>query len=241
MSVVTDIRKSVSEATPVLAVVGATDLAVERVRKAATEAGARSTELTTELETRVTKVQMEVEKAVAALDPDYLQKFFSKTLDPKSVQAGAQQVPALAVSRALEVAGRVETGYESLAARGKDLLSRIEDQPATQELVRQGKATLGRGKAAVTTAQKGVDRTVADAKATLSIGRAEAAETSEAVEEAVTTGTKGTRAAMKETATTARKRSAATRSAAKGASTSATKTARKAAKAVEDAAEKVGD
>jgi len=131
MSVVTDLRKTVVEATPVLAVVGATDLAVERVRKAAAEAGHRRGELTTEFETRVTKVQIEVEKAVAALDPDYLQKFIAKTFDPKNLQAGAQQVPALAVSRALEVAGRVETGYEHLAERGKKLLARGEAPKAT--------------------------------------------------------------------------------------------------------------
>ncbi len=241
MSVVTDIRKSVTEATPVMAVVGATDLAVERVRKAAAEAGARSTELTTEFETRVTKVQIEVEKAVSALDPDYLQKFFAKTFDAKAIQAGAQHVPALAVSRALEVAGRVETGYESLAERGKNLIVRVENQSATQDLLRQGKATVSRGKAAVTTAQKGMDAAVADAKATLTIGRTEATATVDAVEDAVTTGTKGTRAQMKRTATTARKRTAATRSAAKGASTSATKTARKATQAAKVTAEKVGD
>ena len=164
MSVVTDLRKTVVEATPVLAVVGATDLAVERVRKAAAEAGARRGELTIEFETRVTKVQVEVEKAVAALDPDYLQKFIAKTFDPKAIQAGAQQVPALAVSRALEVAGRVETGYEHLAERGKKLLTRVETQKATQDLTRQGKATVSRGKAAATTARKSAVGTRSAAK-----------------------------------------------------------------------------
>ncbi len=239
MSVVTEIRKSVSEASPVMAVVGATDLAVERVRKAAAEAGERSSELSTEWEGRVTKIQMDIEKAVGSLDPDYL-----------------QQVPAFAVSRALEVAGKVETGYESLAARGRRLLSRVEGDKATQELVRQGKATLARGKAAATSASRSVESTVDSARATLTIGRQEVAETAgdvveavtegaeataEAVATEVTTGTKGTREGVKRTATTARKRAATTRSTAKGAGTSTAKTAKAASAAAKSAAEKVGD
>ena len=241
MSVVTELRKNVAEATPVMAVVGATDLAVERVRKAATEAGARRAELTTDLETRVTKVQVEVEKAVASLEPDYLQKFLAKTFDAKTLQAGAQQVPALAVSRALEVAGKVETGYESLAQRGKKLFTRVETQKATQDLVRQGKATLSRGKAAATTAQKAVEGTVHDAKATLTIGRKEVAEIAETLESDVVTGTRGTRAGIKRTASSARKSAASTKSAAKGATTSARKSAASASTAAKAAAEQVGD
>lgn len=237
MSVVTEIRKTVSEATPVMAVVGATDLAVQRVRQAAHEAG----HLQDELETRVTKIQVEVEKAVGSLDPAYLQKFLSKAFDPKNLQANAQQVPALAIARALEVAGKVETGYESLAERGKLLVLKVEESKATKDLVRQGKATLSRSKAAMTTAQKAVEQTAEDARATLSIGRKDAKDVAAEVEQAVTTGTKGTRAAIKRTATTARTRSTATKTATKSAATSARKSAAATAAAAKDAAEKVGD
>lgn len=237
MSVVTDIRKTVSEATPVMAVVGATDVAVKRVRQAAHEAG----HLQSELETRVTKIQVEVEKAVGSLDPAYLQKFLSKTFDPKNLQANAQQVPALAIARALEVAGKVETGYESLAERGKKLVLKVEESKATQDLMRQGKATLSRSRAAMTTAQRAVEQTAEEAMATLSIGRRDAKDVVGEVEQAVTTGTKGTRAAIKRTATTARTRSAATKTASKSATTSARKSATAARVAAKKAAEKVGD
>jgi heparin binding hemagglutinin HbhA len=122
---VSELRKSVTEATPVLAVVGATDLAVERVRTLAARA----------------------EQAAASID--------SKTL-----QSTAVQVPALAVSRALEVAGQFESRYEDLAARGKALVQRVQSQRATKDLVTQGKATLSRTKAAVTTARKTADAAV---------------------------------------------------------------------------------
>jgi hypothetical protein len=237
MSVVTEIRRTVSEATPVMAVVGATDLAVERVRKVAHDAGS----FPSEFETRVSKLQVEVEKAVGSIDPAYLQKFFSKTFDPKNLQANAQQVPALAIARALEVAGKVETGYERLAERGKNLVLRVEDAKATKDLVRQGKATLSRSKAAMTTAQKAVVQTAEEAKATLSIGRKDVKDVAAEVEQVVTTGTKGTRAAIKRTAATARTRSTATKAAAKGAVTSAAKSVDAATAAAKDAAEKVGD
>jgi heparin binding hemagglutinin HbhA len=237
MSVVTDIRKTVAEATPVMAVVGATDLAVARFRKVAAEAAT----LPAELESRVSKLQGEVEKAVAALDPDYLQKFLAKAFDPKAIQAGAQQVPAMAISRALEVAGKVETGYETLAERGKKLIGRVEAQKATQGLVRQSRVTLSRSKAAVTTAQRAIGETAEEARATLTIGRKEAGEQVEAVTKAASTGTRGTRAGIKKTATTARKRTTATRTAGKTAATSARKTAKKAGAATESAAKKVGD
>lgn len=219
MSVRTEIRKAVSEATPVMAAVGVTDLAVERVRKVAAEAG----QLPSEFEARVTKLQLEVEKAVEAIDPAYLQKFFAKAFDPKTLQAGVKEVPALALTRVLEVAGKVEHRYEDLAARGKQLVTRIEEAPATKEAVRQTKTTVSRGKAAVTTARKAVDETVA-----------------EATEDAAEVKTE-VKAAAKKTATTARKRATTTRSAVKRASTTAKGAATATAEAVESAAEKVGD
>jgi len=125
MSTVTDFRKSVTEATPVLAVVGAADLAVERVRSLAAQ----------------------VEQAAA-------------DLDTKALQSQVANVPTLAVNRALvvanEVAVQVETQYESLAARGKKLVDRVQSQKATKDLVTKGKATLSRTQAAVTTARKTV-------------------------------------------------------------------------------------
>ncbi len=84
--------------TPLFAVVGATDLAVERVRAAAANASA---------------VQ-------AQFDPV---AFGSQA--QKALLNQAQEAPTKAAARALEVAGRAEAAYEDLAERGKLLVDRV--------------------------------------------------------------------------------------------------------------------
>jgi heparin binding hemagglutinin HbhA len=215
MPVINELRKSLTEYPPVLAVVGATDLAVEQVRKAAADPAA----LQAEVGSRLSKAANEVEKAVSGIDSSSVQAFVSKNLDPKVLRETARQAPALVVARALEVAGELETGYEHLAARGKALVHRIEKQKPTQELVTQGRATLSRTRAAVTTGRKAVDKT----------------------EREVGTEVRAARKAVTRTTATARRSSASTASAAKGAVTSNRKTAAKTAKAAQAAAKKVGD
>jgi len=215
MAIISDIRRSVTESTPALAVIGATDLAVEKVRAVP-------------VKERVLEVQ--------------------KALDPQALQ----QVPALAVSRVLDVAGQVETRYEGLAVRGKDLVERVRTQKATQDLIAQGRATLSRTRAAVTTTRRAVDDTTTAALGTVKVGRKEVRETATAVgkqveqsvaatEKVVRQRTAGTRGAAKRTAGTAQQSAAQTRTAAKGAATSARRTAGKAEKAAQTGAAKVGD
>ena len=230
MTLMTEIRKNVTESTPLRAVVGATDYAVERARAAVAGAG---------------HLQEEAEKALAALEtvPATFQARVKK-IDAKT----AQQVPALAVARALEAAGKVEASYERFAVRGKELIERVSHQKATQDLVKQGKVTVSRTKAAVTTARKAVDETAHAARGVVTLGRREVAEAVTEVEQSVAATekvvaerTKGTRAAAKGVATTARKRAVTTRTGVKGVATSVRKTAEKAVEAVEATAEKIGD
>lgn len=265
MSRITEIRKTVTESTPVLAVVGATDVVVERVRTTTSTAAARAEKVQAGLEEALTTYQVELRKGleVAQAEVGKTIAAYQISLDPQRVQtrvvetvqhvpATVQQVPALAVSRALEVAGQVETGYAGLAERGKQLVERVRRQQPTQELVEQGKATLTRTRTAVTTARKAVDDTTAAARSAVTIGRREAVETVgaleqtieksvEQTEQVVAQRTSGTRAAAKRTTTTARRGTDATKKAAKDAATSARTTAEKAEKATESAAEKVGD
>jgi heparin binding hemagglutinin HbhA len=260
MSRITEIRTNVTGSTPVLAVVGATDVVVERLRTAATRAekvqagieGAIGT-YQTELRKGLEAAQAELGKTITAyqvgLDRETLQKAQARV---QQVPATVQQVPALAVSRALEVAGQVETGYAGLAERGKVLVERVRRQKPTQDLLAQSKATVDRTRAAVTTARRAVDDTTAAAKSVVTIGRREAGETAAAVEETVEQSvaqteevvakrTSGTRAAARRTATTARNRSTIARTTAKDAAGTARATAKKAAEAAEAAAEKIGD
>jgi hypothetical protein len=265
MSRIAEIRKTVTESTPVLAVVGATDVVVERVRTTASTAATRAEQVQAGLEDALTTYQVELRKGleVAQTEVGKTIAAYQIGLDPQRVQTKVveavqsvptvvQQVPALAVSRALEVAGQVETGYAGLAERGKQLVERVRRQKPTQELVEQGKATLTRTRAAVTTARKAVDDTTAAARSAVAVGRREAGETAVAVEQTVEASvakteqvvaqrTSGTRAAAKRTTSTARKGAAATKKAAKDAAASARTTADKAEKAAESAAEKVGD
>ncbi len=265
MSRIAEIRKTVTESTPVLAVVGATDVVVERVRTTTATAAARAEKVQAGLEDALTTYQVELRKGleVAQAEVGKTVAAYQIGLDPQRVQAkvvetvqhvpvAVQQVPALAVSRALEVAGQVETGYAGLAERGKQLVERVRRQKPTQELVEQGKATLTRTRAAVTTARKAVDDTTTAARSAVTVGRREAGDAVESVEQAVESSvakteqvvaqrTSGTRSAVKRTSSTARKGADATRKTAKGAATSARTTAAKAEKAAEAAAEKVGD
>lgn len=245
MSSLNDIRKTVSESTPVLAVVGATDAAFRRARYLIDNAST----VQAEVESRVTKLQERVEKAVADFDAKQLQTKVADRLDPKALQASAQQVPALAVARALELAGRAEAGYEGFAERGKVVVERVRSQKATQDLIKQGKATVSRTKAAVTTARKAVDETAGAALGVVRTGRSEAdaaaAETVEAAEDAVTTAQEAvetaaetaaatTKVSAKKAAPTVRKSSSATRAAAKGVTTGARRSASAAGKPGDD-------
>lgn len=241
MALITDIRKNVSESTPLLAVVGATDYAVERVRAAAKDASA----LQGEFGKRVQALEGEFGKRVQQLEkvPALVEERV-RGIDAKAVQ----NVPALAVARALEAAGRVEQSYEKLAERGKELVDRVARQQATQDLVHQGKVALGRTRAAVTTARKAVDDTVDAALQVVTVGRREAtgaakdvADSVAATEKVVQERTVTTRVAAKRAVTTARKRAVSTRTATKGAATSARKAAVEAVEAVEQAAATVGE
>jgi heparin binding hemagglutinin HbhA len=261
MSRITEIRKNVSESMPVLAVVGATDVVVERVRVAAADAqkvqaGLEEALNTYQVELRkgLQAAQVELGKTVQAyqvgLEPARIQAKVTEAV--QQIPAQVQQVPALAVSRALEVAGQVESSYAELAERGKQLVERVRRQQPTQDLLAQSRITGTLAKAAVTTARKAVDDTAAAARNAVTIGRREAGDVAPAVgeqversvaqtERVVEKRTAGTRAAAKRTAATVRTRANTTKTAAKATVTSARKTATKAAEATEAAADKVGD
>jgi hypothetical protein len=227
MALVADIRKTVIDTTPVFAVVGLTDLAVEKVRDARVKA---------------TAVRVD-------LAPASLQSKAQARVTEAAEQA--QELPALALNRGLEIAGKAQETYETVAARGEKLVKRVRTQKSTKDLLAQAEATLSLGKGAVTTVRKSAAEIQRSAKGTLTTGRkqavvaadviadsvvVEAAEASTAVKQSATR----TRTAAKRTATTTKKSAAATKSATKGATTSAKKTATATRKASTAAAKKVG-
>ena len=81
MAIVKEIRKTATDPTPIYAVIGVTDLAIESVREASVRAAAVRVDL----------------------DVSALQDKAVKRAEKVAVQA--QQIPALAVGQTLEVAG----------------------------------------------------------------------------------------------------------------------------------------
>lgn len=210
--------------TPLFAVVGATDLAVERAR----EARLRADKVRSELAPAAVQTRAQV------------------------VLGEAKALPTKALNQGVATADQVAKGYEDLADRGEKLVTRIKNQKATKDLVAQAETTLALGKGAVTTARKAVLDIRSSALATLTTGRHEAAHVAEIVidtvaEDAEVAATdikaaaKRTRTAAKRTNTTATKAAKRTTSSAKATTTSARKTAASTTKATAKAAEKVGD
>lgn len=232
MTIVSDIRKSVIDATPVLAAVGATDLAVEKVRHARARAAAARAELAP------TALQSKAQARVTG------------------VAEQAQHAPAVALNGSLVLASKAQESYEGLAQRGERLIKRIQNQKSTKELIAQAEATFALGKGAVTTVRKSANEIQRSAKATLTTGRKQTATAADAIAEsvvdvvaeesaeataAVKQSAARTRTAARRTATTTRKSAGASKAATKRATTGAKNTASATRKATSAAAKKVGD
>jgi heparin binding hemagglutinin HbhA len=236
MALVADIRKNVIDTTPVFAVVGLTDLAVEKVRDARVRATTVGAALTSDLKADLTPAAIQTRAQASVL----------------GAAEQAQELPALALNRSLELAGKAQESYETVAARGEKLVKRVRTQKATKDLIAQAETTVALGKGAVTTVRRSANDIQRSAKATLTTGRKEAATVADAVASSVAVETtevgaavqesaKRTRTAAKRTSTTTKKSATATRSATKRATTGARKTASTAKKASTTAATKVGD
>jgi len=227
MSVMEDIRKTV-DSTPFFAAVGATDLAVEKVRHARVRADQARAELS------------------ADLAPANVQARATKVADQ------VKEIPAIVINETMVVGGKVVEGYDELALRGKTLVTRLRNQQATKDLVAQADATVAHAKGAVTSARKAAADIERSAKATITTGRREAvkaatvvrgtvAEDAKVAQAEVAGSVKKTRTAAKRTTTTTKKATKRTTTSAKAATTSARKTAAAAEKAVETGAEKIGN
>jgi hypothetical protein len=214
--------------TPLFAVVGATDLAVERAR----EARLRADHVRAGLR--------------ADLAPNAVQKRAEDVIED------VKALPTKALNQGVATADQVAKGYEDLAVRGEKLVTRIKNQKATKDLVAQAETTFSLGKGVVTTARKAVLDVRSSALATFTTGRHEAAHVAEIVVDTVAedaevaatdvmAAAKRTRTAAKRTSTTAAKGAKRTTTSAKATTTAAKKTAAATTKATAKAADKVGD
>jgi hypothetical protein len=225
-----ELKKTVTDATPVYAVVGVTDLAAEKLRAARTQARTQAAA---------------AGKTITAVTP-------------KTVQKQVQDVPAVVLERSLELAGKAQGQYDAFAARGEELVKKIRTQKPTQDLVAQAEQTVAIGKGAVTTVRKAVSDTQASAKATITTGRHQAVRVAGVVNDVVSREAKDaaiaadvvadatqdavakTATPAKRTRTTAQKGAKASTARTKATATSARKAAPRARKATKAAAQKVG-
>jgi len=146
MTLVSDIRKTVTDTTPVYAAVGVTDLAVEKVRHA------RSRAVAARADFHVSALQ-----DMAAKRAEKVAEQAHQVAERAEKVAGqAQQIPTLALNQTLEAAGKAHTTYTELAVRGEKLVTRLRNQKATKDLLAQAGTTVSFGKGAVTTVRKAV-------------------------------------------------------------------------------------
>ena len=187
MTLVSDIRKTVIDTTPVYAAVGVTDLAVEMVRDA-----------------RVRAAAARVDFDVSALQDKAVKR-------AEKVAEQAQHIPGLALNQTLEAAGKAHTTYADLAVRGEKLVTRIRAQKATKDLLAQAGSTVSLGKGAVTTVRKAAVETGRAAKSTLTTGvatrtsatRISAKRTSTVAKKSTASAKRATKAAATSAGTTA--------------------------------------
>ncbi len=116
-------RRTLGGLNPVYAMLGATDLAAEKLR----EIGAAATGETVEA-TKDAKAEL------------------------RRLVRGARQVPALALNEALDVVVRTRTQVDELAERGERIVKRQPRVQQTEDLIARAGETVARGQAAATRA-----------------------------------------------------------------------------------------
>ena len=142
--------------TPLYAIAGAGDVAVEKLRAVGEDIAARLAKLDQKtLQTELTKAQAELVKW-----------FETVVADAKIAPAKLRDLPKTAPASFTTVRGHAEETYVDLAGRGQELVERIRHQKATEDLVATAKTTVSKAKATSTTAKKTAETATRNVKAT---------------------------------------------------------------------------
>ncbi len=196
----------------------------------------------------LTDLALETMREAHLFDPIELRKEFTAQTE-KSVKQ-VRQAPARVVNHGRKLTERAQAQHDVLAERGEQVIDRIRNTQATQDLKAQLDNTVSVTKGAMSTARNAVQETERAAVVTLKTGVSEAEQVAVKLAETAREDATGTAASMREA--TARTRAAARRtravaqqgakhtsSRAKATSTSARKSASKAATAASAAAGKL--
>lgn len=203
-----DLEKTLADPTPLFAVVGAGDLAVEKLREAGAELAARAARF--DAKAFSTQAQTLAAARFEAVQADATARFEAAQADVKTAPAqfkaaagallaglthGNLDLPdaplksQVAVNEALAAALTV---YGELAARGKKLVTSIRKQQATVELKKQVKTTVSKAKGTTTSAKKAAATTKRSAKKPVATTKASAKGTSTSAMKATTAAKKAT-------------------------------------------------
>jgi heparin binding hemagglutinin HbhA len=158
--------------SPLYVIAGAGDLAVEKFRAVSDDVTSRVAKLDqkslqTTLQSELTKRQAKLAKGQAELS----KRLEALAVDAKTVPAKLRELPAVAQASLTTVLGQAEETYDDLAVRGKEVVTRIRKQKATEDLVAQAKTTVSKAKATRTTARKTADTAAGNVKATATSAR----------------------------------------------------------------------
>ena len=191
-----DLEKALADSTPLLAVVGAGDLAVEKLRKAGAGLNARAIDLNT----RVSKVDATAVRGQAKARVEGLQSALQSRVDAvqADVLAAPDQVKTLPSKAQAALDATYSTAlstYEDLAGRGKTLVTRIRKQQATVDLEQQAGSTVSHAKGTATTAKKSASRTKSAAKSTKTTAKKQAKATTSSAKATSTAAQKTAKAA----------------------------------------------
>jgi chromosome segregation ATPase len=162
--------------TPLYAIAGVGDLAVEKFRAVSGDVSSRFAKLDqkavqTTLQTELTKRQTELQAELAKRQAELAKRFEALAADAKTVPAKLRELPAVAQAGLTTVLGQAEETYEELAARGQEIVGRIRTQKSTEDLVAQAKTTVSKAKATRTTARKTAQTAERNVKATATSAR----------------------------------------------------------------------
>jgi tartrate dehydratase beta subunit/fumarate hydratase class I family protein len=161
MTLVKDIRKTVTDTTPVYVALGVTDLAVERLRDARARASA---------------VRLDLD--ISAMQDKAAKRF-------EKVTQHVQHIPTQVRNQGVGVAGQARQTYAELAVRGEKMIKRVRNQKSTKDLFAQAGSTVSLGKGAVTTVRNAAHDTQRAARVTFATGRREAGSVAASVQEDV--------------------------------------------------------
>jgi heparin binding hemagglutinin HbhA len=144
--------------TPLYALVGASDLAVEKLRIASSELQLLVADV--DPKTVPGKVQAATSARVEAV-----------TADMKARSSDAKDFPTMAQNLFFEVLSQAVATYGELAERGKELVIRARNQSEAEVLQEQTKATVSKVKATATTTKKSAAATKKSAKSAATSAR----------------------------------------------------------------------